>query len=405
MTMIDTSGPTEAAVANQPSRISRRRVLQVAGVGGATVLVAGGGLLSYRAHDTGALRPGSGTAYEPWDGWRDDPSPLGAVAAAVLAANPHNTQPWTFRVSDTSIELSTDGGRRMPTVDPYDREQQIGLGCALENLVLALDARGYRTEVATGADADHPGRLAAVEFRAGTPVASALYEAIGDRHTDRGPYRPDPVPAAVLTQLGAHDDLAGVGLTWIEDAGDRAALSALLITATEAIIADREQSEEAFSWFRSGPDDIERHRDGLTLDGQGFGPVKLAVAKLLPPSSRTDGDAFWLDQTRTVHTATAAAYGVVTADDVDDTASRLAGGRLLQRMHLRATVAGLGLQPMNQVTERIDRERSLGRTSALAAPLARLLADGGQPLVAFRIGYPTRAARRSPRRPVSAVTA
>ena len=44
----------------------------------------------------------------------------------------------------------------------------------------------------------------------------------------------------------------------------------------------------------------------------------LAVAKILPASSRTAGDRFWLDQTRTVHTATAAAYGVITVANPDD---------------------------------------------------------------------------------------
>ncbi|MEV2271919.1 hypothetical protein [Nonomuraea africana] len=44
---------------------------------------------------------------------------------------------------------------------------------------------------------------------------------------------------------------------------------------------------------------------------QGLNPLMIGVAKLLPASSRQSGDAFWLDQTRTVHTRTAAAYGLV----------------------------------------------------------------------------------------------
>ena len=66
-------------------------------------------------------------------------------------------------------------------------------------------------------------------------------------------------------------------------------------------------------WFRGSNDEIQRHRDGLMLDGQGLSPLVLGVAKLLPASSRADGDQFWVKQTRTVHTATAAAYGVITA--------------------------------------------------------------------------------------------
>ena len=69
----------------------------------------------------------------------------------------------------------------------------------------------------------------------------------------------------------------------------------------------------------------------------------LSLAKLAPASSREAGDAFWLDQTLTVHTRTAAAYGVITATDVAAPEQRLMGGRLLQRIHLAATTEGIAL--------------------------------------------------------------
>lgn len=180
------------------------------------------------------------------------------------------------------------------------------------------------------------------------------------------------------------------------------------MAATEAIIGDAPQSVDSFAWFRSSRDDIARHRDGLTLDGQGLSPVTLTAAKLLPASSRTAGDRFWLDQVRTVHTATAAAYGLVTVADPDDPATRLTGGRLLQRIHLAATGLGLGLQHMNEVTERIDREASTRATPTFTPP--RRPARHPGPARAFdRSHRPPRATRASepPSRPVrgTAVTA
>ena len=47
------------------------------------------------------------------------------------------------------------------------------------------------------------------------------------------------------------------------------------------------------------------------------------------------------NQTRDVHTKTAAAYGVITVADPHDPAIQLIGGRLLQRIHLGATHRGL----------------------------------------------------------------
>ena len=73
--------------------------------------------------------------------------PTGAVAAAILAANPHNTQPWTFVVAPDGIDVFSDPTRRLMQVDPLLREHHVGLGCALENLVLAAEARGHRPAV------------------------------------------------------------------------------------------------------------------------------------------------------------------------------------------------------------------------------------------------------------------
>jgi hypothetical protein len=127
------------------------------------------------------------------------------------------------------------------------------------------------------------------------------------------------------------------------------------------------------------------------------------LAKLSPATSRTPGDEFWVRQTREVHTATAAAYGVLLVADAASRPAQLAGGRALQRIHLAATRDGIALHHMNQITERVDRERQLGHPSTFAERLRPLLPAGSEPLAAFRIGIADHPARRTPRRPVSAV--
>ena len=77
---------------------SRRRALKAFTMGSVTVLVAGTGALSYRAFDTGVLKPGTGPAYEGWLNWRTAPGPLGAVGAAILAANPTTPSPGFSRL-------------------------------------------------------------------------------------------------------------------------------------------------------------------------------------------------------------------------------------------------------------------------------------------------------------------
>ena len=162
-------------------------------------MVVGSGV--WRAYDQGVFSVGEGPAYEPWKDWRKDSSngdgALALVRPAILAASPHNTQPWLFKVTNSWIELYIDTDRNVGALDPYLREEHIGIGCALENLMLAAAANGYQATLALA-----PGKLgpipaegtpklvARVDLASGKREETELYKAIPLRHTNRSPYIP-----------------------------------------------------------------------------------------------------------------------------------------------------------------------------------------------------------------------
>jgi hypothetical protein len=243
--------------------------------------------------------------------------------------------------------------------------------------------------------------VASVQLDQGEAEASVLFDAIPHRHTNRGPYdtaRPvDPKVLATLEKLGT--DLPDVSVRWFTTQAERGRIGALIVAATQAIIADHEQAADSAKWLRMSWDKVQRYRDGITLDAAGLPPMILAMAKMLPELSPADSDAAWLEATREVHVATAPAFGLLVVRDAGEPAQRMQGGRLWQRMHLWATANGLAMQPLNQMPERADREASLNVQPVFGDALRELVGDAGwQALMPFRLGYPTRDALPSPRR-------
>lgn len=120
--------------------VSRRDLLLA--TGGFGLVLAGTGIYSV------TKRPG--TALQPWEATAADADDvrLHALRHAILAPNPHNLQPWLFRLEGTNrVMVLHDAGRRLPQTDPHDRQITIGFGGLLELARQAAAQRGHRLEI------------------------------------------------------------------------------------------------------------------------------------------------------------------------------------------------------------------------------------------------------------------
>ncbi len=406
------TSPSDSETPNPTRRKILKRGLQAAA--GLAVVVAGGGV--FRAVQEDIFSPFNGPAYEPWTTWKTDrmEGPLALVQMAILAANPHNTQPWRFRVLESRIDLFADRQRHLGTFDPYRREMQIGLGCAIENLTLTARAHGYDTivEIVGGRLPANPettgiDRVATLLLAPGAKKETALYRAIANRHTDRFPYDRSTALPEKLTQ--ALTGMATAGGTWLDiftEGAEREAFDELMTDATHAIVEDPEMVKDSHRWFRSTNATVQALRDGVTLDAAGLPLLLTVAAKILPDPGPQTEHRLWEDATRDSHLASAPATGLISVRDRYGREDNIAAGRVWQRLHLFASTLGLSMHPMNQPIEWADRQRQLGQPTTADRRLGDLIRSAArgaldwQPTFAFRMGYPTQKAPPSPRRPV-----
>jgi nitroreductase len=391
--------------------VRRRSFLKGAGI--VTVAVVGGGV--WRGCDQGVFSVGEGPAYEPWKDWRNagSDSPLALVRAAILAASPHNTQPWLFKVTDSSIELHIDTQRNVGALDPYLREEHIGMGCALENLMLAAPANGYAATVAL-----LPGKLgpvpaepkpqlvARVNLSSGKREESELYSAIPRRHTNRGPYDPGKAISPDFIDALGHlpGDDADVKLFLFTTDADRKKIVEVSAAANTEIYSDPEVQRGSGRWIRTKWSSVQNYRDGLTIDAFGLPPIATAISKMMSArmlrwaASRSTANGY------SKLMLTAPLIGFIAARDRYAQEQCLQAGRIWQRAHLFATAHGLAARPCNEAVEMVDHELAQGRPALRATLLNGITGDPTwQPTFIFYMGHPTRSAQASPRRPVEAV--
>jgi hypothetical protein len=388
--------------------MQRRSFLKGAGV--VTVAVVGGGV--WRAYDQGVFSIGQGPAYQPWKDWRNNSheGTLALVRAAILAASPHNTQPWLFKLTNSSIELFIDTKRNVGALDPYLREEHIGMGCALENLMLAAAANGYAATVtllpgklgAIPAE-PRPELLARVDLASGKHGETELYDAIPRRHTNRNAYdfqKPIP-PQFVETLRRLASEEADLKIFLFTAAADRKKIVEISSAANAELYSDPDVERGSDQWIRTSWSEVQKLRDGLTIDAFGLPPIATAVAKMMPPGMLRWAASRGARNEYSDLMLSAPLIGIIAVHDRYDREHCLRAGRIWQRAHLLATARGVAGRPCNESVELIDHEKALGKPALRASLLGEVLGDAAwQPTF---WGYPKWTAHASPRRSTESV--
>lgn len=306
------------------------------------------------------------------------------IRYATLAANGHNTQPWKFAVKEDAIEIHPDYTRRLPVVDPQDRELWISLGCALENLLVAARATGYAAEVTYPEAADY----IHIRLTADSPQNSPLLAAIELRQNTRSEYDGQPVKAADLDQIQALPLESGIELRYVLNP---TGLETVLDYVNEGNLrqyADKAFIDELVYWLRFNKKEALASLDGLFSGSSGnpevpgwLGRLFVAGAK---PQQQADAEAKKLRSSP---------GAVVIASTADDKAAWVRTGQVYERLALTMTSLNIKSAFLNQPLEVVDLRSQFQHGMGLGAFAPQLL---------VRFGYAA-AMPRSLRRPVEQV--
>jgi nitroreductase len=311
-----------------------------------------------------------------------EPGPvlLECLTAATAAPSIHNTQPWLFHAHDGTVDVLADHRRRLTVLDPDGRELYVSVGAAVFNLRVAVSAAGRPATVRLNPEPDVAARLTLGPAVQPSRAARALAGAIPRRHTNRRPFADKPIPFGTMEELSGAATAEGATLLPVGPEL-RDGVLGLTRTADNRMRANPAYLAELAAW--TTPPDIGR-RDGVPRHA--FGPratdAHLPMRDLgLGHGAPTGTVDFEPDPT------------IVVLFSPDDTvADWLRAGAALQRLWLTATLRGLAVTPMTQLTE-ISKLRDL-----LADSFTRYVAQ-----TVLRIGYPLSPALATPRRPLAEV--
>ena len=359
--------------------LSRRKALSL--IGGGTIFAASAataGFLTTRTpHD----------AQQPWTlaGSYDDPR-LNALSFALLAPNPHNLQPWQVKLEgQDALTLHHDRTRRLPETDPFDRQIVIGMGCFLEQMVLAAGAAGQAVDLTLFPEGED-GPIAHAVFRAGgTPDPLSAH--ILDRRSCKEPFEDRAVPAALANQL---EDFADI----YTDAPTVEALKTLTFDAWMTEFLTPRTLKESVDLMRMGKAEINATPDGIDVGGAFL--ESLMVTGLLNREELADPDSIssrqGIDIYQSMLLATPAFAALTSATNTR--ADQITAGRRWLRLNLATTSMGLALHPVSQALQEYpEMAPHYDQAHALLAP------EGHTVQMLGRVGYgPT--IPRTPRWPL-----
>jgi hypothetical protein len=326
----------------------------------------------------------------PWTGSSEDQVAF-LLRYAILAPSTHNTQPWKFALVPGGVEVYADYSRRMPVVDPGNRELLMSIGAAVFTLRVAAERFGMESRVtySYSGDSERPLAVAALSRRPsqseGDEGIASLFGPIVRRHTNRYPFLYSRIPETILRRIRGLDAGGRASLAVSTDGSVNSQVSELVAAADRMQLGDPSFRSDLAEWIRPNwtqrPDGITGAALGVNRVASALGPWTTRVLDTGPLRAAKDRNLC------------AQAPGLVVLQAQDSVPDWLACGELLQHLLLIVTREGLHHSYFNMPVQVPD----------LRVRLRALCGLSDWPQILLRIGFSLTEPARTPRRSVEEV--
>lgn len=295
---------------------------------------------------------------------------------AVLAPSFYNSQPWQFAISDEAHQINVYVNRShwLKVADPNKRELYISLGCALENLLVAIDYFGLGHSVAYFPEGDNEDWAARVRVVTGresvAPRPANLFGAISRIHTYHHAYKGRPILNEHMSYIGdflinykyeESDMTHHIRLETSDDPGLRKEIGRLVSHGDAIIFADA-----AF-----------RRELGELLAQSDYGKPWWFMSESAKPGKINAELGEYVAEQEAQIVSSAPVIGVLTSN-FDNPTALIKIGQAYERIALEATLVGIGIYPMFQLMELAEMKNTVQNLFPVLH---------GYPQLVFAMGY------------------
>jgi len=298
------------------------------------------------------------------------------LSLAAYAPSGHNTQPWTVTITgNDSFSVGADTARRLPGVDPDNRELMISMGAFLEAVSIAAQLNDYNARITITARDAHDISIAAVKLEPRKNPSVFTEDDIRRRRIVRKGHLGKDISRDDISFIT--QDLSGsdISYEYFSSSSPTGRKLASLTVEANRIQAYRDDAEEELSrWIRFRDNDARTHRDGLTPESMEITGIPGFVVRHFYDSASVMDESFRSRSVAMAEDMTSSYGGWILIRSKSSSAANLINtGRYFFRLSLRVRHRMIAIHPMTQILEEQSVKDTLIRTTGVKGDIQFIL--------------------------------